>query len=283
MGMRPRRKPAASTSRIADRGSCAHPVTEAIQCEPWLRHLSRHVATAPAGVDPEGPHQMRVAIARLSVWLRLGGDHPLDRELRWLRDRLASVRDCDVQLESGLPERVAAALRRERARAQRVLVRALDSPRVAHLLEAIARLAPVPRRRARKHVARLARRTLRRARAARGHWDDVDELHRLRCAVRRLRHALEWLGDDSSELVRLQDALGIACDRGVALRRNASGEYRRRLTRELQDAARDAHASWRAIRPSVKRCAVKHGARSAVSRPREKPPQAPSPACSPGQ
>jgi CHAD domain-containing protein len=236
----------------ADRGR------DGIGADRWLRHLEDNVPIARAGLDPEGAHQMRVAIARLRVWLALGGWRVLDDDLRWLRGRIAPVRDLDVQLQRDPPAPWAATLRRRRGRAQRELVVTLDGPRFSSLLGALACLPPVSTSRARREVPSMARRALRRARAAsdRG-YRDLESIHRLRCAVRRLRFALEWLGADAGDLARAQDALGEACDAGVALRSLAEGRrerrrrYRDRLVRDLRRARRRARAALRDVRPRL--------------------------------
>jgi CHAD domain-containing protein len=154
-----------------------------IAADRWLRHLERHVSVAREGTDTEGTHQMRVAIARLRVWLALGGWRILDDDLRWLRDRLAPVRDLDVQLEHDPPPSSAASLRRRRTRAQRELIATLEHSRLSSLPSAFACLPPVSCADAQRRVPCIARRVLRRARAAGANGYDLDALHRLRCIV----------------------------------------------------------------------------------------------------
>jgi CHAD domain-containing protein len=59
------------------------------------------VPAARAGADPEGVHQLRVAVVHLRVWLDMGGWRVLHDDLRWLRAIAARVRDLDVQLAGG--------------------------------------------------------------------------------------------------------------------------------------------------------------------------------------
>lgn len=228
-----------------------------IAADRWLRHLERHVPVAREGLDPEGAHQMRIAIARLRVWLALGGWHVLDDDLRWLRARIAPIRDLDVQLQHGPPPSWAAALRRRHARARSELVATLEHPRLSSLLGALTCLPPVPSAHARMAIPRMASRVLARSRAASARGADLESLHRLRCVVRRLRFALEWLDVDTADLVPVQDALGEACDASVALRslgkhRNKRvRRYREKLVRDLRRARRQARASFRRIRPQL--------------------------------
>lgn len=227
----------------------------------WLRHLKRHIPVARAGLDPEGAHQMRVAIARLRVWVALGGRRSLDKDLRRLRDRIGLVRDLDVQLQHEPPPSLVAALRRRHDRAHRELVATLDDARLPSLLAALSRLPPVPSARARSMVPSMSRRVLRRARAAKRHGHDLDSLHRLRCAVRRLRFALEWLGSETADLVKVQDLLGEACDFSVALqslgrrRGRRVRRYREELVRARRRAEHEARIAFRHVRPRLEELA----------------------------
>ncbi|MHB8877288.1 MAG: CHAD domain-containing protein [Myxococcaceae bacterium] len=229
-----------------------------VSAERWLQHLRDYLPVAREAVDPEGPHQLRVSIGRLRVWLRLGGWRVLDDDLRWLRGEIGPVRDLDVELQHEPPARWAARLRRQRGQAERTMFHALDDQRLEGLLQALGLMPPVPRRQARRALSRLAEAALKRGTQARGEGKDVAALHRLRCAVRRLRYALEWLDEDADELVRLQDALGTACDRFIALRRleeqRAVGHFRRyhaQLAHELHEAVQDARAAWKLARPGM--------------------------------
>jgi CHAD domain-containing protein len=228
-----------------------------ITADRWLRHLERHVPVARAGVDPEGVHQMRVAIARLRVWLALGGWRVLDDDLRWLRDRIARIRDLDVQLGHRPPPSWAATLRRRHDRARHELLGTLGHPRVSSMLAGLSCLPPVPILRARRRIPPMARRVLARARAARRRGYDLPSLHRLRCIVRRLRFALEWIGAETADLVRVQDALGEACDLSIAVQTlgKRRGErvrrYRAKLVRDLRRARREARGAFLEARPDL--------------------------------
>jgi CHAD domain-containing protein len=232
---------------------------DAIRADPWRERLERSITLARTGSDPEAVHQVRVAEARLRVWLDLGGRRGLERELRRLRRLTSHVRDLDVALGQGPPPLAAARLGTEWARARASLSEALEGPRLAHLLERLAALPAVPHERAERAVSRLARRVLRRGARAWKHRVDTDALHRLRRAARRLRYALEWIGRDAGPIQSLQEALGEACDRVVALqhlgRGPGTGGYRRQLAESLQDRVRHARKVWRRTRPALRRFA----------------------------
>jgi CHAD domain-containing protein len=226
-----------------------------VSAGPWIDHLERHVAMARAGNDPEGAHQVRVAIARLRVWLTLGGGHALDDELRRLRKRLAKVRELDVMLELDPPRKWAVELRRRRAKEQEKLGEALLGERIASLLAALAKLPPVAVEMARLNLPALARQALERGKALRKAWHDADAIHALRRAVRKVRFAREWLRDKPKNLAKLQSALGAAVDRFVALAAMkglpagaSTREYKKKLRRKRDRALIRARAAWPAVR-----------------------------------
>jgi CHAD domain-containing protein len=227
----------------------------AIPVDRWLEELERNVPVARKGLDPEGVHQMRVAMERLRVWSKLAGKEELGDELRWIRRRLAVARDLDVRLEDRPPAEIIAALRLQRARAQRDLRATLESRRFDDALTALRRLPPAPAADARRAIPDLARKVVVQAKKARRHEDDLDSLHAVRRAVRRLRFALEWLRVDASKLADLQDALGAACDAHIRLRalRKSHGarSYRERLRRRRRKATNDAVAALRHVRRRV--------------------------------
>lgn len=225
---------------------------DGVPLRPWLDHLIQNIELARLGADPEGTHQLRIAVARLRVWLRLGGWRVLEDDLQWLRNRAAQVRDLDVHLAHRPPPVVAAHLTTERAIAQGDLVRALDHPRLAALLSALALLPPLDRNRARRQTARLAREALRRGKRAKARPDDLAALHALRRAVRRVRFAMEWLGTCPRRVHELLDTLGDAGDRIVALRQLEGVDvegvrlapYRVRLHAALQKKLHRAMKQW---------------------------------------
>lgn len=234
---------------------------EGIAVGRWLRHLEQQVPIARAGVDPEGAHQVRVAIARIRVWLALGGWRVLDDDLRWLRDRLAAIRDVDVELQQEPPPRWAATLHRRHARAQRALLATLQDERLPSALLALSCLPSIPPTRARRMLPRMARAVLACGHVARRSNRDLASLHRLRREVRRLRFALEWLGEDATELVKVQESIGTACDFGVVLRdlgaRHGRGvrRYRAKLALGLSRAQRQSRIALRRACPYLKELA----------------------------
>jgi CHAD domain-containing protein len=224
----------------------------------WLEHLMAHLPAARAG-DPEGVHQLRSAIARLQVWLRLGGWHVLKDDLRWLRRQGARARDLDVHLGRVPPPVVRRHLRAQLIEAHADLAAVLDQPRVQGLLRALLLVPPIPRHRAAHGVARLARAALDRGRHAGAHPDDTRALHGLRRAVRRVRFAIEWQGARRKQLVKLQSALGDVADLTAALRHlehpqleTVADAYRRELEHDLLRKVRRAHGRWRRTRPLFK-------------------------------
>lgn len=70
-----------------------------------LRHLQSNQEVALIGADPEGVHQMRIALRRLHVAIKLFQRNVTDLqdELRWLNANLAAARDWDVFLHETLP------------------------------------------------------------------------------------------------------------------------------------------------------------------------------------
>jgi CHAD domain-containing protein len=229
---------------------------QTIALKPWLDHLVRHVAVAKRGVDPEGVHQLRVAIAHIRVWLELGGWTVLHDDLRWLRGAAAPVRDLDVQLAHEMPAAYAEELRAERDRAHDELVAALGESRFASIVTALEVLPPLRTGRVRKGIARSASRTLAIGREL--PQDGHARAHAVRRSVRRVRFALEWLGEPLEDIARLQDALGEFCDAWVAVRRarrhekgSEMREHRHALERELREAARAARRAWSRARPAL--------------------------------
>jgi CHAD domain-containing protein len=191
-----------------------------IPITPWLRHLRRHVPVARAGRDPEGVHQVRAGAARLAAWLDLSGTRVLKDDLRWMRRRASTVRDLDVLLMRRLPRAFREHLLARRRAARADLLAALGDPRSRDLLHVLALLPPLRRGTARRNLRRLDRRA-RRALArveAEGRRARAETLHDLRRAVRRLRHAREWLHEDAAPLREVQLALGALNDVVVARR-----------------------------------------------------------------
>ena len=176
-----------------------------IDAGPWLQHLDDARTLALAG-DPEGVHQVRVALRRLRVWLSFKGHGALQEELRWLCGALALLRDLDV-FGAVLTAEAQAELR---PGAVATAVAALESQRWELLR---ARLAEVPAPKA-SRGKRAVERFEKKLEGQRDELEaaDGEALHRLRRSLRRLRYAREWLGQDTAELGYEQERLGAACD-----------------------------------------------------------------------
>jgi CHAD domain-containing protein len=213
-----------------------------------IEHLRDRARIAQGSVDPESVHELRVAAGRLSVWLELGGRHMLRDDLAWLRRSASRTRDLDVILErcgslrsndkvrhcNSIAELSAshavrwpeweALLRGERACSCDELVESLSSTRLTALLAALSWMPALDREVARDSLPRFRAR-VERAGARLEHTledsegpEDIRALHRLRRAVRRLRYALEWLGEDARAVKALQDELGLLNDLAQLMR-----------------------------------------------------------------
>jgi len=224
-----------------------------IDLDRWLQHLQEHLPIAKEGHDPEGVHQVRVAVRRLRVWLRLAGLRVLEDDLAWLVRSAGEVRDLEVLLlNNHLPKgfRRWAASRLKEARA--AFVPLLDSPRLAGLLQALANLPPLDEAPAQTRLKRFVRQVERKAEE----WQQeggLERLHALRRALRRLRYAREWLGQDSQRIKQLQEVFGRVGDLSFTLRYLAAYEaaggrgaaaYKRQLEAQLQGALEAAREAW---------------------------------------
>jgi len=218
-----------------------------------LRALLTSEAVARAGADPEGVHQMRVAVRRMRAAIKADGRHlpdgvRLQAELRWLGSSLGAVRDLDVlldhihaqaagfdaadaaaleQLVGGLVgdrraarRRMLTVLRGRRYRALRVALAAAVTSPVVEVLDGggpePAELVDVVR----KPLRRLVRRA-----AQLGEDPPDDDLHELRIHGKRLRYAAELAEPARPKRVgrliratkRLQEVLGDHQDAVVAV------------------------------------------------------------------
>ncbi|HET9138603.1 CHAD domain-containing protein [Actinophytocola sp.] len=185
-----------------------------------IRALLEHEPAARIGSDPEGVHQMRVAVRRIRAALKADGANlgeagaALQSELRWLGGVLGAVRDLDVQLEhlrgqaADFPaaerdavERLLLGLRAGRQLARRDLLAALRDSRYRALLAALAAAAvsepPEQPAAGEPPAARLVAvirrpyRKLHRAAEALDADPPDDDLHELRIHGKRLRYAAE--------------------------------------------------------------------------------------------
>jgi CHAD domain-containing protein len=201
-----------------------------------VRELLVQGEVALADEDPEGVHQLRVAVRRLRAVLKswsVGGE--LRAELRWFFGELGPVRDLDVLLdrfradtagfsadELAAVERLLTGLVAERERARRRAAKALRSKRHARLLTALGAATPGPRTTTVDPVAEIAKphRRLRAAVKAMGPDPADQELHDLRILGKKLRYAAELAGKAAKPLVKatkeLQDLLGEHQDSCIA-------------------------------------------------------------------
>jgi CHAD domain-containing protein len=235
-----------------------------------LRALIEHDPVARDGTDPEGVHQMRVAVRRIRAALKAEGAslgepaESLAAELRWLGGVLGPIRDLDVQLdhlrglaadfepvERDAVERLLLGLRAARRQARQRMLAALRSERYTALLAALAaairsQTSPAGRPPAREQpgvdLIELVKRPYRKLSKAAGALDDDppdDDLHALRIRGKRLRYAAELAvpvgGKPVLKLIKaakeLQDVLGDHQDAVVA------EQEVRRLLAELDDPA----------------------------------------------
>ncbi len=216
-----------------------------------LDHLLRNEPAARAG-DPEGIHQMRVAVRRLrgilSAFAPVLPDaqcRRVSQELRWFGDVLSEARNLDVftaeliaPARDALPfasesERLAKAAQRRRKAAQAAVVKAIASTRYTEALLALLRwfdggdwhlaaapelhepietLAPILLDRCRAKAEKRAKHFARQS---------PEKRHRLRIALKKLRYAVELFAPLYARpatrqfiqvLKKLQDELGAAND-----------------------------------------------------------------------
>jgi CHAD domain-containing protein len=242
------------------------------------REFDTLVARGPrSGAAPtaDDVHQMRIALRRLRVALRLFGHMlpsreaaELKHELRWLARGLGVVRDLDVHAAEfrdhvrGTSPQGASDLgdyeldlRRQRAAARTELRALLASDRYRALLTMLERLVGAgPSQAALRRfksfsirdgaVAHL-RRSRKRVLALGRKLDadsNADDLHRLRIRAKRLRYELEFFREPYAELSttiaavkELQDVLG--ADRDALLGAARLKEYRSKLRGRRRDGA----------------------------------------------
>ena len=212
-----------------------------IPLDPWLHTLRDALPAAREAADPEAVHRMRTATRRLDVWLRLAGRARLRDDLRWLRRAAGPVRDLDALLGRDWPAREARRLRTLRTVARRALREALDDVRLQGLIVGLTVLPPLSAPDAADHLAPLARA----ARALPPAEDDLEALHAVRRAVRRLRFGLDWVGEPL-DLAPVQDAFGELNDLTLAVRFLGPDAVSPEL---LAQRTRNALDVWRAARP----------------------------------
>ena len=189
-------------------------------------HLLKNQAVAERGSDPEGVHQMRVALRRLrTICALFRRDVPspafqaVNSEARWLMQQLGPAREWDVFAETTVTRLAAAApdvdldglreaVERQRKSSYATLQTVLADPRCSRFLlslghlverrgwrneidsEALAALSlPMPTL-ADRILARLHRRALKRG--AHFRQLNVDAQHDLRIDLKKLRYAAEF-------------------------------------------------------------------------------------------
>ena len=273
----------------------------------FKRLLANETGTI-SGSDPEALHDMRVATRRLRAAMRVFQDGfdrmtlaRLAEEVSWLAGMLGRVRDLDVFLiwltEYGAGNAgectgvnlAMAAVSAARAKEREKLLEGLRSERYAQLKCSFASLLqpvqlPVGHQDGNQpstddgeqelggFATRKIRRQLKtvRNRAERASADDVEHLHRLRIAAKRLRYTCEFFADLFPDrlqgligiLVQVQDTLGGMRDahlqrqllRGLVAADSLDRKSRRslaRLRRALRQRERDQYQAFVALRPSV--------------------------------
>jgi CHAD domain-containing protein len=190
-----------------------------------VRVLLEQEAIAREGADPEGVHQMRVAVRRMRAALKASGEpglEDLQAELRWLGGILARIRDLDVLLghlraqaadlstdEQAAVELLLRSLVDERRRARRRMLDTFRANRYAALLRTLANTVtadaaggvagdvngyPVRRKPGKQALLDVVVKPHRKLAKAAGALDAEpadDELHALRIQGKRLRYAAE--------------------------------------------------------------------------------------------
>lgn len=233
---RPARSPrplTAAVLRLAEQPLAANgPAGVTATMDTGLRVLLEQQRRVDDLDDPEAVHQMRVAIRRMRVALRVGADtagSQLRAELGWLGAELGMVRDLDVLAHrlatsafalgpadaDGVAE-LLGALHEARVSTRATLRGVLDDERYRTLLRALARLvrtapttvdAPADEAEAVADPLGLLERPLRKLRravAAAGANPTDEVLHRLRIKGKRLRYAAELAASLSDQPMRKQ-------------------------------------------------------------------------------
>jgi CHAD domain-containing protein len=244
-----------------------------------LRQIHGHDPGTRLGQDPESLHDMRVAVRRSRALLRAGGTlvasdtSGLAAELKGLGAVLGAVRDLDVLLERltaeaaelGPPDERTArallgALRSERSRDRRRLLRYLNGRRYLELLDRFAReVEELEPSGAEVSLETLARKELKKARRLVRELPEEpadEQLHAVRKQGKRARYAFELAGREAvvQRAKKVQDALGehqdavVAMERLRALAASAPPEQALAAGRLVErEHARRAHAraAWR--------------------------------------
>jgi CHAD domain-containing protein len=235
-----------------------------ISADRWTDHLREHLDLARRPAEVEGVHQVRVAARRLDAWLLLGRRRMLRDDLRWLRGVVGEARDLDVLLARGeeFPAEFVAWLRERRAVEQLPVEAGLDSERTSATVAALLVLAPVEEALARRSIRGFFDRVSRGDAALASSGDQAEAIdarvHGLRRALRRLRFALDWMGEKVPVLAELQDRFGEACDQVVLMRwidespmANSLAGLRKRVETAKTKQREAALAAWAEARPEM--------------------------------
>jgi len=202
-----------------------------------LCEILAHDPGARLGEDPEGVHEMRVAVRRTRALLHAGGvlvegdTNAFRDELRWLGQALGDVRDLDVlvahlgdradllEAEDRITARkLLRSLERQRTAARKALLKALASDRYFSLLdrfeEVLAELRPSGTEVTLVSIVRKEAKRLRVEASALPNDPPDVELHALRKRGKRLRYAAELSGQNGvvRRAKRFQDVLGVHQD-----------------------------------------------------------------------
>jgi len=223
----------------------------------WLDRLDERARGVREVPDAEHVHELRVACARLIVWLDLGGWRTIKDDLRWLRRSAATVRDLDIVLHRFRGRPWASELEAQRAVGASDLLRVLGAPRVAGILTALSVMPAIDEKTAREHLEREQRRALRAGRRL-DKEHDLAQVHRLRRSVRRLRYVLEWISEAPEDLAALQTELGTLndlaiTDRVLAGRASEDGIAgdRALVEQELREQCDRIEEAWSGVRKVV--------------------------------
>ncbi len=181
-----------------------------------LRHFQSNQEVALIGADPEGVHQMRIALRRLHVAFKLFKRNVTDLqdELRWLNANLAAARDWDVFLHETLPaarkalhtadaapgllELVQQHALAARQQTYKRLKRALHSQRYARLLLHLGAILTAEDHPVKGKLVKLAEHALQKAHEImRKHGDNLNELtarqrHKFRIRSKHLHYAADF-------------------------------------------------------------------------------------------
>ena len=245
------------------------------------RALGANLPSDGRSPEPEQIHQLRIAVRRLRVALRLfkallpRGAASLRTELRWFGRALGEVRDLDVYAQSlaaggsdvqaiARPAQLGTGdVEQSRAAARARLSLVLESERFAGLSTALAELAagaPSPSAMRRWKSLRIAdaahadvRKSIKRVLKL-GRKIDADSppdmLHRLRIRTKRLRYELDFYADIYPSLRQvahaakgIQDTLGDYRDACLAAERLRATHVRGRKRAATSAAADEAIAA----------------------------------------